>query len=219
MGPRGDVIAQLDWSVGEILDTIDRLGLTNDTLVIFTSDNGPVIDDGYRDRAVEALGNHRPSGPFRGGKYSSFEAGARVPFVVRWPARVKAGVSHALISQIDLLASMAALTQQSLATADAPDSLDILPALLGASSTGRADLVKQAGGLSVRQGSWKYIAPGKGAARNQNTNTELGNSPEPQLYDLATDPGERANLASRHPEKVKELQTMLDRVRSAGRSR
>jgi arylsulfatase A-like enzyme len=170
-------------------------------------------------RAVEALGNHRPSGPFRGGKYSSFEAGARVPFVVRWPARVKAGVSHALISQIDLLASMAALTQQSLATADAPDSLDILPALLGASSTGRADLVKQAGGLSVRQGSWKYIAPGKGAARNQNTNTELGNSPEPQLYDLATDPGERANLASRHPEKVKELQTMLDRVRSAGRSR
>ncbi|MCC7043656.1 MAG: arylsulfatase [Acidobacteria bacterium] len=219
MGPRGDVIAQLDWSVGEILDTINRLGLTNDTLVIFTSDNGPVIDDGYRDRAVEALGNHQPAGPFRGGKYSSFEAGTRVPFVVRWPARVKAGVSHALISQIDLLASMAALTQQPLAPADAPDSRDILPALLGASPTGRADLVKQAGGLSVRQGSWKYIAPGKGAALNQNTNTELGNSPEPQLYDLSTDPGERTNLASQHPEKVKELQTMLDQVRSAGRSR
>lgn len=219
MGPRGDVIAQLDSSVGELLDTIDRFGLTNDTLVIFTSDNGPVVDDGYRDRAVEALGDHRPAGPFRGGKYSSFEAGTRVPFVVRWPARVKAGVSDALISQVDLLASMATLTGQSLAPADGPDSRDTLPALLGASPIGRTDLVKQAGGQSVRQGSWKYIAPGKGAPINKNTNTELGNSLEPQLYDLSADPGERTNLASRHPDKVKELQTLLEQVRSAGRSR
>ena len=109
MGPRGDAIAQLDWSVGQVLATLDRLGLTRNTLVLFTSDNGPVVDDGYRDQAVEKLGDHTPAGPFRGGKYSTFEGGTRVPFVVRWPARVKPGVSDALISQVDLLASFAAL--------------------------------------------------------------------------------------------------------------
>jgi arylsulfatase A-like enzyme len=218
MGPRGDVIAQLDWSVGEILATLDRLGLARDTLVIFTSDNGPVIDDGYHDRAVEALGDHTPAGRFRGGKYSSFEAGTRVPFVVRWPARVKAGVSDALISQVDLLASMAALTGQPLGASGGPDSRDTLPALLGTSSAGRTDLVEQGTGLSVRQGSWKYIEPNKRPAMNTNTNTELGNRPEPQLYDLASDPGERTNVAARHPEKVAELQALLDRVRKAGRS-
>ncbi len=109
MGPRGDAIAQLDWSVGEVLSTLDRLNLARDTLVLFTSDNGPVIDDGYRDQAVEKLGDHAPAGPFRGGKYSSFEGGTRVPFVIRWPARVKPAVSDALVSQVDLIASFAAL--------------------------------------------------------------------------------------------------------------
>jgi arylsulfatase A-like enzyme len=219
MGPRGDAIAQLDWSVGQVLDTLDRLGLAENTLVMFTSDNGPVIDDGYHDRAVEALGSHRPAGPFRGGKYSSFEAGTRVPFLVRWPSRVKTGVSDALVSQIDLLASAAVLTNQPLADADAPDSRNVLPALLGSSPVGRVDLIEQAGGLAVRQGSWKYIEPNKRPAMNPQTNTELGNSPEPQLYDLSTDPGERTNLAAQRADKVKELQLLLDEVRRAGRSR
>jgi arylsulfatase A-like enzyme len=219
LGPRGDVIVQLDWSVGQILDTLERLGLARDTLVILTSDNGPVVDDGYRDQAVERLGTHRPSGPFRGGKYSSFEAGTRVPFIVRWPARVTAGVSDALVSQVDVFASLATLTGARLGDADAPDSHDVLPALLGTARAARTDLVEQANGLAVRQGSWKYIEPNDRPAMNLNTNTELGNSKMPQLYDLSVDPGERTNLAERRPEKVAELQALLDRVRKAGRSR
>src|SRR5580765_6426275 len=101
MGPRGDAIVEADWSVGEVLRTLDRLGLTNNTLVIFTSDNGPVVDDGYRDQAVEKLGGHKPAGPYRGGKYSNFEAGTRVPWIMRWPGHVTHGVSNALVSQVD----------------------------------------------------------------------------------------------------------------------
>ena len=126
MGPRGDAIAQLDWCVGEILETLDRRGLAKDTLIIFTSDNGPVVDDGYRDDAVKKTRRHRPAGPLRGGKYSAFEGGTRVPFLVRWPARVKPGVSPALVCQIDLMASLAALVGRKLADEDAPDSVDVL---------------------------------------------------------------------------------------------
>ena len=96
MGPRGDAIVEFDWSVGEVLDALDENGLAENTLVILTSDNGPVVDDGYRDDAVEKLGGHKPAGPFRGGKYSIFEGGTRVPFIVRWPGRVKPGTSKAL---------------------------------------------------------------------------------------------------------------------------
>ena len=109
MGPRGDAIAQLDWCVGEILETLDRRGLANDTLVIFSSDNGPVVDDGYRDDAVAKLGGHRPAGPLRGGKYSAFEGGTRVPFLVRWPARVKPACRRRSFARSILLASLAAL--------------------------------------------------------------------------------------------------------------
>jgi arylsulfatase A-like enzyme len=216
MGPRGDAIAQLDWSVGEVLSTLDRLQLTNDTLVLFTSDNGPVIDDGYRDQAVEKLGDHAPAAPFRGGKYSNFEGGTRVPFIVRWPARVKPAVSDALVSQVDLIASFAALAESPLSDPRARDSENVLPALLGTSKTGRAVLVEQAGSLSLRQGNWKYIEPGKGPKIQPNTNTELGNDPEPQLYDLAADVGERKNLATARPEKVRELAAILDGIRRAG---
>ena len=212
MGPRGDAIAQLDWSVGEILSALDRLGLAHNTLVLFTSDNGPVIDDGYQDEAVAKLGDHKPAGVLRGGKYSNFEGGTRVPFVVRWPARVKPAVSDALVSQIDLLASFAALVDHPLAAGAAPDSQNVLPALVGTSNIGRTLLVEQAGSLSLRQGSWKYIAPGKGARTNQ-TNTELGNDLEPQLYDLATDVGEQSNLAAARPEKVRELAALLETAR------
>ena len=218
MGPRGDAIAQLDWSVGQILATLDRLKLTGNTLVVFTSDNGPVIDDGYRDQAVEKLGDHTPAGPFRGGKYSTFEGGTRVPFIVRWPARIKPAISDALVSQVDLLASFAALTGSSLSDADARaarDSENVLPALLGTAKTARTELVEQAGArLALRQGRWKYIAPSTGPRIQQNTNTELGNDPEPQLYDLTTDPAERTNLAATHPDRVREMAARLEGIRA-----
>jgi len=219
LGPRGDVIVQLDFCTGEILKTLDRLKLAENTLVIFTSDNGPVVDDGYRDKAVEKLNGHKPSGPLRGGKYSAFDAGTRVPFIVRWPGRVKTGLSDALVCQIDFMASFAALTGRNLALDDAPDSFDILAALLGKSPVGRDHLVEHARCLSLIRGNWKYIEPGKGPKINKNTNTELGTDPQPQLYNLKNDLGEKHNVASEHPEVVKELADLLKKIKDDGHTR
>jgi arylsulfatase A-like enzyme len=219
LGPRGDAIVQLDWCVGEVLQTLDRLGLAENTILIFTSDNGPVVDDGYKDQAVELLDGHKPSGPLRGGKYSIFDAGTRVPFLVRWPGRVPPGLSEALVCQIDLLASMAALNGQTLDAAAGPDSFNVSAALLGKSPTGRDHLVEHAGTLSLIRGNWKYIEPSRGARFNANTNTELGNDPQPQLYDLKEDIGEKRNVAADHPEVVKEMAALLAKIRSDGRSR
>ena len=167
LGPRGDVILEFDWSAGEILNTLDRLKLTGNTLVIFTSDNGPVVDDGYKDQAVELLDGHKPGGPLRGGKYSAFDAGTRVGFIVRWPRHVKAGVSDALVSQVDFLSSFAALTGQRLANVDAPDSYDILDALLGQSRIGRDQLVEHAGTLSLIKGRVEVHRAGRRAEDEQ----------------------------------------------------
>jgi len=220
MGPRGDAIAELDWSVGQILATLDRNGLTDNTLLIFSSDNGPVLDDGYQDQAVAKLGSHKPAGPFRGGKYSNFDGGTRVPFIVRWPGHVKPdSVSSALISQVDLLSSFAALTGQTLPEQAAPDSFNEVPALLGKSKTGRPDLVEDADVRSLVDGSWKLIQPSSFPKINKATNTELGNDPQPQLYNLANDPGEEQNLATQYPDRVKKMSAMLDKLRADRRSR
>ncbi|HEY5914912.1 MAG TPA: sulfatase-like hydrolase/transferase, partial [Verrucomicrobiae bacterium] len=214
-GVRGDVIVQFDWCVGEILNTLGRLRLDRQTLVILTSDNGPVVDDGYKDGAVQNLNGHKPAGPLRGGKYSNYEGGTRVPFIVSWPERVKPGVADALLSQIDLLASFAALTGQTLKPDDAPDSRDTLAALLGETRLGRPHLVEHAGALAMREGSWKYIEPGRGARKNSNTNTEMGNDPGGQLYDLATDLGESSN---RIADEVATARRLRDALESAKRA-
>ena len=211
MGPRGDAIVQADWQVGEVLKALDELELADNTLVLFSSDNGPVLDDGYQDSAVEKLGAHQPAGPFRGGKYSSFEGGTRVCTMLRWPARVKPGkTSAALVSQIDFAKTFAAIAG---VEADFPDSLDQRAALLGESESGRDHVVQQAARLSIRVGDWKLIPAGKGAARSAQTGTELGNAPVDQLYDLSADPGETKNLAQEHPEKVEALKKKLAAVR------
>lgn len=213
LGYRGDAILQIDWTVGEIVKKLADLGLTENTMIIFTSDNGPVLDDGYEDEAVTRLNGHTPSGPFRGGKYSAFEAGTRVPWIVQWPAAVKPGVSDALVSQVDLLASFASMLHQPLDEEEAPDSENMLPVFLGESESGREMLVQQGGALSLVKQNWKYIEPRQGPALLKLTGIESGNSPDPQLYDLMNDPGEKNNLASRFPEKVTEMADLLQRIK------
>lgn len=213
MGARGDAILQLDWSVGQIVNILDSLKLSDNTLIVFSSDNGPVVDDGYEDKAVEMLNNHTPAGELRGGKYSKFEAGTRVPFIVKWPAKVKAGEkSEAMISQVDLFASMAQLLNQKLEVKDAPDSYPLLSTLIGKDKIGRDHIIAHNQGLAIIKGGWKYIEPSKGKSYNKNTNTETGNSTVAQLYNLDKDQGEKINLAEKHPEKVKSLKDLLHQI-------
>lgn len=218
-GIRGDAVQEFDWSVGQLMGTVERLGIAKDTLFIVTSDNGPVVDDGYADGAVENLHGHTPAGPWRGGKYSHFEGGTRMPFIARWPSRIRPGVSDALVCQIDMLASFASLTGQALPADAAPDSFDVLPALLGESKAGRDHLVEHAKDTALRKGPWKFIPPNKGPKILRYTNIESGADDGPQLYNLAEDVGERRNLASDRPELVSELGGLLRRLHERGRSR
>jgi arylsulfatase A-like enzyme len=210
MGPRGDAIVEFDWSVGEVLKALDETGLAENTLVVLSSDNGPVVDDGYRDDSVAKLGSHKPAGPFRGGKYSKFEGGTRVPFLVRWPGKVKPGTSKALVSQVDFIASLAALTGSPDPIPANLDTRNHLPALIGEDPVGRSTLIEHASGLAVRQGKWKFIPPSNGPSKNVPTNSELANAPAPQLYDLDADPGETKNVADDHPEIVARLRIALE---------
>jgi len=220
MGPRGDAIAELDWCVGRIIETLEKQGLTQNTMIILSSDNGPVVDDGYQDQAVEKLGEHKPAGIYRGGKYSNFDAGTRVPFIVKWLDHIKPGsTSNALIDQVDLVASLASLTNQTLSHQDAPDSINILSALLGRAQMGRQSLVEEAGSLSLVNHSWKVIRASDRPAFDPNTRTELGNAPEPQLYDRIADPAEKHNVAAAHPQIVNNMLATLNQIESTGRSR
>jgi arylsulfatase A len=161
LGYRGDAIAELDWSVGKLLETLDELKLADNTLVIFCSDNGPVLDDGYKDGAVEKLGKHTPGGPLRAGKGSVYEGGTRTPFIARWPRAIRPGTSDNIVCTIDLAASFAALTGQALDDSACPDSFNVLPALLGKpGAAGREYLVQQGNDgvrLGLRAGDWKLI--------------------------------------------------------------
>ena len=222
MGPRGDAILQFDWTIGQILNALERNGLTENTIVIITSDNGPVLDDGYKDKAVELLGGHNPRGPLRGGKYSAFEAGTRVPFIVSWPKGgvAKGKVSYALVSHLDFFASMAALTEQTLDDDAAPDSFDQLKTWLGKDDKGREYVMEQAGTLSVIEGDWKYIAQSnRDNPYNAHTDTELGTITQPQLYNLINDIGERNNIATNHPDKVEKLAGLIEMVQSTPKTR
>ena len=219
LGYRGDAILQLDWTVGEIMKQIEWLGIGKNTIVIFSSDNGPVLDDGYIDEAVTKLNGHEPAGVLRGGKYSAFEGGTRVPFIISWPETIRPAVSDALICQVDLLHSFSILLKQGLAAGDAPDSYNILSVLLGKAGPGRDLLVQQGGALSIVKGDWKYIEPNAGDAVFSLVNIESGNFPTAQLYDLKNDRGEKNNVAVKYPEIVKQLSELLEKIKNDGRSR
>ncbi|MEO5948759.1 MAG: arylsulfatase [Chitinophagaceae bacterium] len=215
LGFRGDAILQLDWTVGQIMQELELQGIAKNTMIIFSSDNGPVLDDGYVDGAVTALNGHTPWGPYRGGKYSSYEAGTIVPFIVSWPKKIKPGVSDALISQMDLMASFAKLFKKQLPDKVGGDSENMLPELLGKSEKGRSAVVEQGiESMALLSGDWKYIAPNNGNRMDTLTNIELGNSKQPQLYNLKDDIGEKNNLAEKYPAKLKEMEALLLHIRN-----
>lgn len=203
MGPRGDVISEADWCVGELLKTLEAEGLLDNTLIFLSSDNGPVMNDGYYDDAVEKLGNHKPAGHLRGGKYSLFDAGTRVPFSTFWNGKIKPGTSDALVSQVDLFSSLAALVGSS---ATGLDSKNLLPVLLGTSQKGREELILEASSrTALRKGDWVMIPPYKGQALAKEVNIELGNNEKYQLYNLKEDIGQQNNLAEKNPAKLQEM--------------
>jgi len=215
LGYRGDAILQLDWTVGEIMKQLESLGIAKNTIIIFSSDNGPVLNDGYEDEAVSKLNGHKPAGVLRGGKYSLFEAGTRVPLLVSWPGKTKQKVSDALISQVDFMASFSKLLNVDIEGNTAVDSEDLLNTLLGKTDQGRTVLVEQGiVSLGIVKGDWKYIEPNKDPALNKLTNIELGNNLKPQLYNLQNDIGEKNNLADKYPEVVKELSENLQKIKA-----
>lgn len=211
LGPRGDAILEADWCVGKLLDKLAELGIADNTLIVFTSDNGAVLDDGYVDQAVELNGTHSPWGGMRGGKYSLLEGGTHVPMMVMWPSKVKPGVSPAIVSQLDYLASLASIVG---GDGNSVDSQNHADALLGISEIGRTSTVIEAmGSLGIRSGDYIMIPPHEGPALMKEVNIETGISPEYQLYNIAKDPQQQNNIAADNPDKVIAMETELKAVR------
>ena len=211
LGPRGDVILEADWCIGEFLKALEENGILENTLIIFSSDNGPVLNDGYYDNAVELNGDHRPWGDLRGGKYSLFEAGTRVPFIVYWKGKIEPKVSNAVVCQLDLLSSIASYLGSDLRT---PDSQDLSDVFFGNSDKGRENLVIEATSRTAfREGDWLMIPPYKGPAVNKEVNIELGNSADYQLYNLKTDLGQEKNLAADQTEKLQQMIEAFEKIR------
>ncbi|MBO6190551.1 MAG: arylsulfatase [Alloprevotella sp.] len=217
MGLRGEAILQFDWTVGQITQALRDLGIEDNTLIVVTSDNGPVLDDGYADQAEELLGDHRPGGPFRGAKYSAFEAGTAVPFIVSWPGHARAGKeSDALVGLNDLFRSFAQLTGQVIPADAAPDSHEVLPTLLGRSkkSVPYMLLMPNNRSLCLRTHRWKYIEPSNGGPMiTWGPKVETGYRNVPQLYDMRRSAYEDTDVANKHHRLVEEFQSIIDRER------
>lgn len=226
LGYRGDAIVQLDWCVGQLLEAIEKEGLSENTLFIFCSDNGPVMDDGYRDGALEKLGDHRAAGPWSGGKYSVYEGGTRTPFITRWKGTIEPGTCDEVVCTIDLAASLARLAGAPLPADACLDSFDVLDALLGQpGAAGRDHLVQQNNGNNgtwgLRVGNWKLHRTDSGKAYNRVVEQPLANSDVAplQLFDLQSDPAESKNVMKQHPEVAARLTAQLEEIIAAGRSR
>ena len=214
LGPRGDAIVEADWCLGELKKTLEAEGILEKTLIIFSSDNGPVLNDGYYDNSDLKNGDHTPWGPFRGGKYSLFEAGTHVPFFTYWKGKIQPGVSNAMVSQLDLLSSLAQLVGSDVRTEDSQPLMDLL---MGKSDQGRNELVIEATSRTAfKKEDWVMIPPYKGPAVNEKVQIELGNDSDFQLYNLAEDIGQQNNLANSQPEKLQEMLTAFEAIRGVG---
>ncbi len=213
LGARGDVIVEADWCIGELIKTLEKEGLMENTMIILTSDNGPVLNDGYYDDSDTKVGSHKQAGPLRGGKYSLFEAGTRVPFITYWKGRIEPSVSDAMVSQVDLFSSLASLAGSQLRSEDGEELLDLL---LGKNNQGRNELILEATSrTALRKGDWVLIPPYPGPAINTQVNIELGNATEYQLYNLKDDLGEQNNLAESNKEKLKEMIATFEEIRGS----
>jgi arylsulfatase A-like enzyme len=224
LGPRGDAILELDWSVGKILNILENFNMRQNTLIVFCSDNGPVLDDGYQDDAIEKLGTHRPSGPFRGGKYNIYEGGTRTPFIAHWPGRIQPGVSDKIVCTVDLPASFAALANVSVPDDACLDSFNVIDTILGSSTgTGRDHLLQQdngsSGNFGLRVGNWKLQRHGSGKATNVDLRLDATSQPKLQLFDLSVDPTESHDVSAEQPNLVEKFDSQLTQIINEGRSR
>lgn len=234
-GRYGDFIHELDWIVGEIMTTLEKEGLAGNTLLIFTSDNGGMLNQGGQD-AYKA--GHHQNGNLFGFKFDAWEGGHRVPFIVRWPGKIKAGTeSEELLSNVDILATLAALVNRPLNGDEGADSYNALPAITGTVNKPIRDFLvispNNKANLSIRKGEWMYISgQGGGGFTGVNTgdhtlggaaatlftgqkNSDIVNgkikpgAPPAQLYNLKDDPGQKENVYDRYPKVVKELKELL----------
>ena len=224
LGFRGDSILQLDWCVGELMASLKRLKLEQNTLVVFCSDNGPVLDDGYKDGAIEKLGEHRPAGPFGGGKYSVMEGGTRTPLITRWPGTIRPGVSEQVVCTIDFAASFASLTGIPMPAEACLDSLNVLGALLGKTDAiGRDHLVQQdngrRGNYGLRVGNWKLQRHDSKRRRNAKLRLKGRKVPRYTLYRLDSDPGETTDVLDKFRQRAQRMILRLDKLITDGRSR
>jgi arylsulfatase A-like enzyme len=211
-GEYGDFTMQVDYSVGEVLKTLERLGIKDNTLVIFTSDNGPV----WFKEDIEKF-NHRAAGPYRGMKLDAYEGAHRMPFIARWPGKIKPNTSSsARISFTDMLATFAAVVNDTLSPVSRRDSYNILPALLNKGVAKRKGLIVE--GHTVREGDWKLIF-GNGTGVLQRQWGKVETQPvKGELYNLKEDPAEINNLYLKYPQKVAELTKRMEQYKAEGTS-
>ncbi|HKK18220.1 MAG TPA: arylsulfatase [Opitutales bacterium] len=220
-GMYGDFMVMVDSMIGRVLQALDKAGMKDNTLVIFSSDNGPV----WYDKDVERFG-HDSSGGLRGMKGDAWEGGHRMPFIVRWPAKVQAGaVSHQTICFTDMLATFAAIVGTELAADAGPDSFNILPVLLGVQPEekpvrGPVVINSRNDTKAILSGPWKLITGlGSGGFSEPRSVKPKEGGPAGQLYNLAEDPGETTNLYLEKPDIVKRLTEELRVIRSSEKSR
>jgi arylsulfatase A-like enzyme len=224
-GVRGDVIEQIDWEVGVIIKTLDRLHLADNTLVILSSDNGAILFDGYYDHSRRDLNGHEPTAGLRGWKYLVFEGGCRVPLIARWPEQIKPRVTDQMFNLVDLEATLADIVGQTVPPSVAPDSLDLSSVLLGTTTNNlRQDTVLHgiSDELALRWGNWKYVpanakarASGIGKGANpKDTRFVEARITHPLLFNLANDPDERTNVIKQFPEQAKKMAARLAAIKA-----